>query len=448
VRRETLKVLLVDTLPRWEIRYLRNALARDPGVELRTVLWHPQLGPARGEGYLPEIPSRMEELQSYDVVFLGDIGLGGRGGSGRPGLSEEGARLLRTLVEEQASGLVFLPGPEDWQRSLLESPLGDLFPVEMQPGSGMPGEKNPSILPPTGATGEEGHMELTLRGRSHWLTLLTADPVSNESVWRALPGFFWYAPVMRARTGAEVLAVHDRARSPQGRVPLLVTRNAGLGKVLYMGTDSAWRWRRGVEDTYHYRFWGQVVRWMAHQRHLSQGEGVRLFYTPAVPKQGDTVQVHATLLDALGAPVGNTEASLTLTSPGGAKETLPLIPGSSAWGALSCSFKPREAGTYGVWLESASTGRSLSTTLEVEAATVEKNGTPARGAVLRDIALLSGGSWLVGAAAEQLPEKIKLLPEHPTVQTRFRLWCHPAWEVTIVTVWFALWAGRKFRGLA
>ena len=44
---------------------------------------------------------------------------------------------------------------------------------------------------------------------------------------------------------------------------MIVTRSAGNGKVLYMGTDSAWRWRKGVEDTYHYRFWGQVVRWMS-----------------------------------------------------------------------------------------------------------------------------------------------------------------------------------------
>ena len=27
-----------------------------------------------------------------------------------------------------------------------------------------------------------------------------------------------------------------------------------------MGSDSAWRWRRGVEDKFHYRFWSQVVR--------------------------------------------------------------------------------------------------------------------------------------------------------------------------------------------
>lgn len=451
VRRETLKVLLIDTLPRWEIRYLRNALARDPGVELRTVLVHPQLGAARGEGYLPEIPARMEALQSFDVVFVGDIGMRKAEGATvrSEGFTDESAQLLRTLVEEQASGLVFLPGPEGHQRSLRDSPLADLMPVEVDADAAV-SRASPAVAPALEGSPRdaEGHLELTLRGRSHWLTLLTADPASNESVWRTLPGFQWYAPVVRARTGSEVLAVHDSARTSHGRVPLLVTRNAGLGKVLYMGTDSAWRWRRGVEDTYHYRFWGQVVRWMAHQRHLSHAEGVRLFYTPQAPQQGDTVQVHATLLDTLGIPVGKAEARITLSSPGGARETLPLTAGSSTWGALSGAFKPREAGTYTLFLESPSTGRSLTTTLEVRASAVEKIGVPARSAVMREIALLSGGSWLSGEAVAALPEKLNLLPEHPAVETRLRLWCHPVWEGIILAVWLALWAGRKFRGLA
>jgi hypothetical protein len=48
VRVETLKVLVVDSLPRWEYRYLRNALARDPGVEMNCILFHPGMPPGGG----------------------------------------------------------------------------------------------------------------------------------------------------------------------------------------------------------------------------------------------------------------------------------------------------------------------------------------------------------------------------------------------------------------
>ena len=43
IREEKLRVLVVESYPRWEYRYLRNALSRDPGVELSCLLFHPGL---------------------------------------------------------------------------------------------------------------------------------------------------------------------------------------------------------------------------------------------------------------------------------------------------------------------------------------------------------------------------------------------------------------------
>ena len=39
VREEQLKVLVIESYPRWEYRYLRNALERDTGVELTCLLF-------------------------------------------------------------------------------------------------------------------------------------------------------------------------------------------------------------------------------------------------------------------------------------------------------------------------------------------------------------------------------------------------------------------------
>ena len=64
-----------------------------------------------------------------------------------------------------------------------------------------------------------------------------------------------------------------------------------------MGTDGAWRWRKGVEDKYHYRFWGQVVRWMAYQRNMAKGETMRLYYVPDQPKMNQTLALHANVMD-------------------------------------------------------------------------------------------------------------------------------------------------------
>ena len=125
IREEKLRVLVVESLPRWEYRYLRNALSRDPGVELSCLLFHPGLDKVGGgnKDYIKEFPSALEELAKFDVVFLGDVGVEGNQ------LTPEHCRLLRGLVEFQASGLVFMPGMQGRQFSLLETPLEDLYPV-------------------------------------------------------------------------------------------------------------------------------------------------------------------------------------------------------------------------------------------------------------------------------------------------------------------------------
>ena len=125
IRNENLRVLVVESYPRWEYRYLRNALSRDPGVEVSCLLFHPQLKNVGGGNadYIKAFPEGLEELGEYDVVFLGDVGVD----DGQ--LTVEQCRLLKGLVEFQASGLVFIPGWQGRQHTLLETELNELYPV-------------------------------------------------------------------------------------------------------------------------------------------------------------------------------------------------------------------------------------------------------------------------------------------------------------------------------
>ena len=125
IREEKLRVLVVESYPRWEYRYLRNALSRDPGVELSCLLFHPGLNKVGGgnKDYIKEFPAELDQLSPYDVVFLGDVGLD------ENQLTSENCRLLKGLIEHQASGLVFMPGWQGRQMSLLDTELGDLNPV-------------------------------------------------------------------------------------------------------------------------------------------------------------------------------------------------------------------------------------------------------------------------------------------------------------------------------
>ena len=428
MRREVLQVLVIESRPRWEFRFLHNALWRDPGADVKVLLFHPQIGAGEGTNYIPRFPATLDELSKFDVVFLGDVGV-------QPGqLTAENVEMLKGLVEKQGSGLVFLPGTQGNQSSLAESVLEELNPVVMDP-------KNPKGV----GFALESRLALTSRGADHLLTLLANSPEENSTLWKTLPGFHWHAGVARAKAGSTVLAVHETARGEQGRIPLLVTKTCGNGKSLFMGTDNAWRWRRGVEDTYHYRFWGQVVRWMAHQRHLANQEGIRFFYSPESPKPGEKVFLHATVFDRSGFPVKEGTARATITS-GDQSDSIELAAEEGGWGVFTGSFTPTRGGETKIHIASPEAGRELDTTLLIEQPTLEKIGRPVRMPVLQELADITKGRVFGWADLDEAVKSLNLLPRQQPIEKRFRLWSHPAWAALVLGLFGAHWIVRKAIG--
>lgn len=432
IRDEKLKVLVVESYPRWEYRYLRNALSRDPGVELSCLLFHPGLGHVGGgnKDYIKQFPEGLDELSKYDVVFLGDVGV-------EPGqLTEVQCRLLRGLVEYQASGLVFLPGWQGRQFSLLESPLADLYPVVLDPSQpGGWGSRTPS------------HFELTETGRRSLLTKLADTTDDNAAVWEDLPGFQWYAPVLRARPGTETLCVHKDISNESGRLPLIVTRTFGAGKVLFMGTDGAWRWRKGVEDRYHYRFWGQVVRWMAYQRNMAKGETMRLYFSPDQPRMNQTVALHANVMEPSGEPLLRGDVTARIVAPSGKAEVVRFTPEGEEWGVFAGQYRPTEPGKHEVVLACKQTGATLETSFTAQGAATEPVGRPARPEVLEELARVSRGKVLAPGKLDELVRSLAELPDPAPSVRRVQVWSHPAVAGGLVALFGVFWVGRKAVGL-
>ncbi len=432
IREEKLRVLVVESVPRWEYRYLRNALSRDPGVDLSCLLFHPELGKVGGgnKDYIKAFPSGLDELAKFDVVFLGDVGLE----DGQ--LSSEDCRLLRGLIEHQASGLVFMPGWQGRQMSLVDSELSDLLPVVLdasQPGGW--GSRTAS------------HFELTELGRRSLLTKLADTQNENVEVWEGLPGFQWYAPVVRAKAGSEVLCVHKDISNEFGRLPLLATRTFGAGKVLFMGTDGAWRWRKGVEDKYHYRFWGQVVRWMAYQRNMAKGETMRMYYSPEQPQVRQTVALTANVMERSGEPLPKGDVTARIVAPSGKAETVRFASFGDEWGAFSGRYTAEEPGRHEVTLSCKQTGATLEASFFVQGASVERIGQAARPDVLEELARVTRGRVIAANRLEQVVELLAALPDPPASVRRVQLWSHPAVMAVLIVMLGAFWVGRKVIGL-
>ncbi|MFV0445238.1 MAG: hypothetical protein ACK5Q5_16800 [Planctomycetaceae bacterium] len=432
IRQEKLQVLVVESYPRWEYRYLRNALSRDPGVEVSCLLFHPGLSKPGGgsKDYIKQFPASIEELSKYDVVFLGDVGLEDAQ------LTAEQCELLKGLVEHQASGLVFMPGLQGRQFSLLETELGDLCPVLLDPGQpGGWGSRTP------------GRFELTESGRRSLLTKLADTADENVQVWEDLPGFQWYAPVLKAKPGTETLAVHGDVSNEFGRMPLLVTRTFGAGKVLFMGTDGAWRWRKGVEDLYHYRFWGQVVRWMAYQRNMAKGESMRLFYTPDQPQLRQTMTLNAHVMERSGEPLAKGDVVARITAPSGAIESVKFEAEGEGWGVFHSRFVPRESGQHTLLLACQQTGATLEAKFFVQGDEAEQIGRPARPEVLEEISRITKGRTVAMNEIDSVIKSLATLPLPPPSVRHLQLWSHPLAAALLVLALGGFWIWRKSTGL-
>ena len=430
VENKVIKALLIDSLPRWEYRFLRNALDRDPGVDLKCLLFHPELNESSGKKYLSEFPQDFNNLAGFDVIFLGDVGIG----SGE--LKKEDCEKLKKLIEQQASGMVFLPGRRGRQLSLSNSSLQDLMPVILDPDKPIGlGTLNPSNL------------ELTNRGRDHWLTNLRGAGETDREFWKRLPGFHWSAVVKKSRPGSEVLAVHSNFKNNWGNMPILVIRYTGAGKTLFMGSDSAWRWRRGVEDKYHYRFWSQVVRWMAHGRYLAEKEGIRLITAPERPKVGEKIFLRCIALDKAGFPLENGVVNAHVSHSNGLQEKITFSPTETGPGVYLAEMQAQNQGALKINIETTPYKRKLSVDLKISKDEKEKMGKPITGRQLYNLAELTGGKTSGIQNWKEVINELTALPNPEPVFRIHRLRTNSTWGLLIFSMLAIYWTGRKLLGM-
>jgi hypothetical protein len=425
-----IKVLVIDSSPRWEYRFLKNALLRDPGVEVKSLLYRPGLSSAQGNEYLRHFPKNLKELSTFDVIFLGDIAIDPEE------ITHDNASLLHELVIHHAAGIVFIPGRKGKQLSFAGSPLDDLLPIVYDP-------QKPAGL----GTANPANLDLTARGRQHWLTDLRGAGEPDRNFWNRLPGFFWSAMVKKSKPGSQVLATHSNFSSEWGKMPLLVVRHYQSGKSLFLGTDSAWRWRRGVEDKYHYRFWSQVVRWMARERQQANNQGLRLITYPEKPYVGDQVHLHCIASDLAGFPLELSHVDAKITHPDGVTENIQLTAIKESNGIYTGKLDARKSGDFTIIVSENLNDRKLMHTLPVHLDTIEKKGRPVRTEPLSALAKLTGGSTESYREWEKLLPRIKAVISPQSTLKVDRLRTNLFWNCFLFGLLIIYWSWRKLLGL-
>jgi hypothetical protein len=346
-----MRVLYVDGYPRWEYRYLKNLLLRsDRNMDVQCFLLSatpdfPQEASANLTPLTSVPTTRTELLANYDVIILGDVHPDSI--SPDPRRSEEFLTAVREFVEA-GGGLLFQAGEWYNPRSYLRTPLEEVLPVVLDPAG---------LLTFEGDTSREFRPQLEEPANPHEILRLHGDVEINRALWEdpedGLRGFYWYAPVKKAKPGALTLLRHPWDRSPQTgeSYPLLVLGYYPAGRTMFLGVDSTWMWRFHYGDRYHEAFWRNSIRWLALGRLKSGDRRYRLETSRTSYDLEDRVFLEARVLDEDFRPSQRGTQQVYWSGPDGQTQELELALTPDRPGVYRGGLQVDRPGLYRLWIE-------------------------------------------------------------------------------------------------
>jgi len=254
VRKEKVKVLLVDSEPRYEYRYLKNYLEREETIDLNVVLLSsdPEYSD-QDRSALPTFPASKDDLFAYDVVLFGD--------TDPSFLSASQMQNLAEFVTEKGGGILFVAGEAFNPLTYKGTPLEILLPIELAEA------RNPNAA---GGSVAPFRPELTAEGRTNPIFRFGDDEAQSAQIWQSLPELFWLMEAPRKKPAALVLAEHPTLPGSDGKLPVFLYQFVGSGKSMFNAVDDTWRWRFRVGDRFFGRFWIQTIRFLARSKLVGQ----------------------------------------------------------------------------------------------------------------------------------------------------------------------------------
>ena len=424
-----LKILYVEGYPRWEYRYLKNAILRDKTTLFSCILVEadPTLG---GEGNQPiyGFPRDRKALFNYDIIILGDVP--------RDFFSAADMKNIRGFVEERGGSLITMAGELFLPWQYKNTDLDEVWPIPV------PATRREQLFT------EPFQLQLTDAGARNPMMFLLPDVERNRNLWHALPGMYWCGVADRAKPGAIVLAQHPSIKGTDGNIPLLATQQVGEGTSFMTMVDSTWQWRYRVGDKYFYRFWGQIVRSLTPHELPGANRFVRLTADRSTYSLGEKVVLRARLLTPTFHPVRVKEVITEMQRTDGQRFAVKLDPVPGAAGVYSGEWLPSRAGAYKALMIGPNGQRAESTTnVVVEASSLELDEPQQNEALLKRVAALSGGKYLLWS---QFSGLANLIPDRAQeVSTRIE---HELWDAPLPLILFTLllvseWILRKRKGL-
>jgi hypothetical protein len=405
---EKVNVLCIEGSARWEFRYLRAMLKRDPRINATFIATRAdaELAASSSE-YIAAFPEDRDEAFSYDLVILGDVN--------SSFFSIEALQRLEELVRERGGSLLMLCGARYAPSSYAGTPVERMLPVVFDPDAEWE-DLDESVYP-----------VLTPEGRSSLVMTLENKKEENDLIWSRVAPMDRIPPLLTVRPGATVLAELSDSLTRQERYPLVSWQRYGTGKCMAIATDRLWLLRFKTGDKYHWRVWSQCIQFLTLSRLMGEHKRIRIETDRATYPVGNQVMLYAHLLNEEYDPVTQAGFDVEVSAVDAEEEDITsqrvtLRPDATNPGLYEGYFSPPLAGRYRV--EAAGEDKPLSNTNEFQVADInpELTNTEMQGAYLDRIAQLSGGQTLGIQGIGKLAELVARTPHTTTIRTEVPLW--------------------------
>jgi uncharacterized membrane protein len=432
VRPGPVRVLHVEGEPRFEVKFLRRALAGDRALRLSSLVRTGdnrflRLGIEDEDELADGFPVEAAPLFRYHVLVLGSMEAAA--------FAPAQLALLEDFVARRGGSLLLLGG----RMALAEggfgdTPLADMLPVRLGP--------------PAPAFRVAARARLTDAGRGH--------PVTRglDQVPRALPlpALAVVNPVRHLKPGASALlegVVDGEPSAPP--LALLSHHRYGRGRVAVMPVRDSWRWRMhadvALDDRAHELLWRRLLRWLARE----VPDAVTVSVSPRLAAPGQTAVVRAVVRDAQWQVRDTARAVMVHSTPLGDIERDPLAFEPGPEGAFAGSVTPGEGGRHEIAVEASlpdgARVRARTGVLVTEAAE-EFRAVGLDAALLERIAGRTGGSYRAAAQADGLAERVAATAPAGERRERVALWNAPVLLLVLLALACGEWWLRRRGRLA
>ena len=433
-RRE--KILYFEGEPRFEVKFVRRAVADDENLQV-VVLQRTadnkylRLDVDDADTLVGGFPKTREELFQYRGLILGSI-------EARY-FTPDQLRMIASFVNQRGGGFLMLGGRSAFaEGGYVGTPIADILPVVL-------GE--PLLI-----DGEPAFTEITVSptraGQTHPVMQVDDTEEASAKRWKNLPAVSSLNPIFETKPGATTLLT---GTSESDERIVLAFQRYGAGKTLALPIQDSWMWQMHADvapdDMTHELFWRRLLRWLVDGVPDQVVASVRRDHV----EPGEPIELLTEVVDGTYLRMNNSQVIAEMTSPSGDFVEIPLDWTTEHDGEYKGHITPTEEGLYRIRVEATNNDNLVGTDMAyffASASDDEFFDSAMRAPLLRRIADETSGQFYTVDTVESLPEDIAYTGAGITIVEELELWDMPILLLLLIVLVGSEWGYRRIRGLS